>query len=183
MFRQGKIIRKFKAINGREIVLRYPKMGDVEALLKFINRLVAEPNIGIAKTKKSTRKGEVNWLNGNINAMKEGKLRMVVAEADGKIIGEAEIRVGQDTSAHVANFGIAIAKEYRNIGLGTEVMKTIFEEAKKIGMKIIILKVFSFNSHAIKTYESIGFKPFGVLPKGIYKYKKYADEIYMYKNI
>lgn len=115
--------------------------------------------------------------------MKKDKLKFIVAEADGRVIGETEIRIGQDTNAHVADFGIAIAKEYRSIGIGTEMMKAIFEEAKKLGMEIITLKVFSFNSHAIKTYENIGFKPFGVLPKGIYKYKKYFDEIYMYKNI
>ncbi|MBU3958199.1 MAG: GNAT family N-acetyltransferase [Nanoarchaeota archaeon] len=183
MFKPGKIIRKFEAGNGREIILRYPKMGDVGALLKFINKLVAEPNIGIAKTKKATKKEEANWLKSNINAMKKGKLKMIVAEAGGKIIGETEIRIGQDVQKHVADFGIAIAKEYRSIGIGTEMMRTIFEEAKKIGMEIITLKVFSFNNHAIKTYENMGFKPFGVLPKGIYKYKKYADEIYMFKNI
>jgi len=133
--------------------------------------------------KKATKKEEASWLKKNINEMKKDKLKFIVAEADGKIIGETEIRIGQDVQKHVADFGIAIAKEYRNIGIGTEMMRTIFEEAKKIGMEIITLKVFSFNNHAIKTYESAGFKSFGKLPKGIYKYKKYADNIYMYKNI
>ncbi len=185
MFKPGKIIRKFKARNGQEIILRYPKMNDVDSLLKFINKLVVEPNIGIAKMKKATKKEEANWLKKNIDEMKKDKLKFIVAEAYERVIGETEIRIGQDTSAHVADFGIAIAKEYRSIGIGigTEMMKTIFEEAKKLGMEIITLKVFSFNSHAIKTYESAGFKPFGILPKGIYKNGKYTDEIYMYKNI
>lgn len=165
MFKPGKIIRKFKARNGQEIILRYPKMGDVDWILKFINKLVVEPNIGIAKMKKATKKEETSWLRKNISEIKKDRLRFIVAEVDGKIIGEAEIRVGQDVQNHVADFGIAIAKEYRSIRIGTEMMKAIFEEAKKIGMEIITLKVFSFNSHAIKTYENIGFKPFGVCQK------------------
>ncbi len=39
MFRQGKIIRKFRARNGREIVLRYPKTGDVGGILKMVNKM------------------------------------------------------------------------------------------------------------------------------------------------
>lgn len=62
MFKPGKIIREFKARSGQEVILRYPKMGDVDTLLKFINKLVVEPNIGIAKMKKATKKEEANWL-------------------------------------------------------------------------------------------------------------------------
>ncbi len=62
-------------------------------------------------------------------------------------------------------------------------MKAIFEEAKKIGVEVVRLEVFSNNEHAVKTYKNFGFKTFGKLPKGILKNGKYADEIYMYKNI
>lgn len=60
MFRHGKIISRFTAKNGEEIILRYPKMGDVDGILNVTNSLVAEPDIKIIFTKKSNRKKNQN---------------------------------------------------------------------------------------------------------------------------
>jgi len=182
MFKPGKTIRKFKARNGQEIILRYPKMGDVEGLLKFDNNLYLEKDIKTVAL-KTTRKEKIFWLRKFIETSKKKDKILFLAEHNGNIIGSSELRIGRYKSAHVATFGIAISKEYRNLGIGSELMKTVFHEAKRLEMKIIILQVFSNNNPAIKLYRNIGFKTFGKLPKGIFKNGKYADEIYMYKNI
>ncbi len=183
MFKQGKIIRKFRARNGEEVILRYPKMGDVDGILNVTNSLVAEPDIKIIFTKKSTKKKEYEWLKSEIRNMKMKRSVFLLAEHNRRIIGSGGINKSGGVKIHTAYFGIGVLKYYRNLGIGTEMMKAIFEEAKKIGVKIVRLEVFANNMHAIKTYKNFGFKTFGKLPNGLYKNKKFIDEIYMYKNI
>ncbi len=115
--------------------------------------------------------------------MKLKRSVFLIAEHNGRIVGSGGINKSGGVKAHTAYFGIGMLKDYRNLGIGTEMMKAVFEEAKKIGVEIVRLEVFENNNYAIKTYEDIGFKTFGKLPRGIYKNGKYTDEIYMYKNL
>ena len=48
-----------------------------------------------------------------------------------------------------------------------------------LNLNNIILKVYSFNKKAIKLYESLGFKKFGVRHKTYYFKGEFYDEIYL----
>jgi len=65
----------------------------------------------------------------------------VAAEVDGHLVANSEIIRGTGYSRHVGFIGIAIKKGYRSIGIGTEIMRTLEEHARKIGLKVLVLSV------------------------------------------
>ena len=83
-----------------------------------------------------------------------------VAEADGKVVGAVWVRDMQDYG-HIADgvpsFAISLYKEYRNHGIGTELMKTMLGELKSRGYEKTSLAVQKAN-YAVKMYKKVGFE-------------------------
>lgn len=83
-----------------------------------------------------------------------------VAEADGKVVGAVWVRDMKDYG-HIADgvpsFAISLYKEYRNFGIGTELMKTMLEELKSRGYEKASLAVQKAN-YAVRMYKNVGFE-------------------------
>jgi RimJ/RimL family protein N-acetyltransferase len=175
----GKIYKVFEARDGRKVTLRTPRWDDLDDLLEFINILVEE-GAEIMIDEKQTRDQEIDWLARVLPKIEKSEYIWVAAEADGKLMGNSEVeRVSARRQSHVGIFGIAIRDGYRDIGIGTEMMKTLIDESRKAGLKILILDVFATNGRARHVYEKVGFREVGKIPKALFKNGEYIDEIRM----
>lgn len=185
MPKPGEIVRKFKDADGGKIVIRYPKMSDAETARDFINKLSKERTYLTVQGNKISLKEESKWLASKIKARKEKKCAHIMAFHGKTLIGGADIDLRENIKRHVGVFGIAIAKNYRGMGLGKLLMKLVLQEAKKNlkGLKIVILDVFAINKPARNLYKKMGFKECGLLPGGIAYKGKYVDDVLMYKKI
>ena len=170
--------RTFLAKDGRKCVLRSVKWEDLDDLIEFINSLVEEGS-DILRADKVTRSEEAEWLGRRLVRIEKGELIDVVAEVEGKVIANSEVEKRSDLESHVGYLGIAVKSGFRGIGIGTQIMKTLIEESKKAGLKILVLEHFNTNKTARRLYEKMGFKEAGKIPKGIYKDGKYIDLIRM----
>jgi RimJ/RimL family protein N-acetyltransferase len=174
----GKIIRHFIVKDGWSVILRTPKWEDLDDLLEFINSLVDE-SADITMYKKATRQEEAEWLGRLLANVENDKLFALVAEVNGKVVANSEISQKSGYSGHVGEIGIAIKSGYRDVGIGTEMLRTLISHAREIGLKVLRLSVFSSNSRAKHVYEKVGFKETGRITKEIFKDGKYIDEIIM----
>ncbi|UCD73419.1 MAG: GNAT family N-acetyltransferase [Candidatus Bathyarchaeota archaeon] len=177
-----KIVYCFTAKNGKEVILRTPRGEDLDDLVEHINSLVDE-GAEILRNTRVTRDQEAEWLEKNLADIKEEKLLFLVAEVDRRIVGTSAVRKRRGYSSHVGDLGVAISKDCRNIGIGTEMLETIISEAKKAGIKTLFLRVFATNKTARHLYEKMGFKETGRTPNIFYKDRKYLDEVTMYKEL
>ena len=143
----GKILHRFTAKDGREVILRTPRWEDLDDLMEFINSLVDE-GVDIATNRKVTRDEEADWLGRRLAILEKGEGFNLVAEVDGKITANSGLERKKGYSSHVGEIGIGIMKGYRNIGIGTEILKTLIVQAKKMDLKMLILRVFSSNKKA-----------------------------------
>jgi len=102
-----------------------------------------------------------------------------------KIIGISEIDMKDKVEKHIGVLGISIAKEYRNEGIGSTLMRFVIDEAIKNipQIEIITLGVFSNNSLAKSIYKKFGFVEYGSLPNGVKLEDKYVDFVHMYKKV
>lgn len=175
---KAKILREFVAKDGRRVVLRKPRWEDLDDLLDFINSLVEE-GADILQEKLVTREEEADWLGKRLASIEKGETIGVVAEVDGKVVANSEVGRRRGSQSHVGLLGIAVKKDYRGIGIGRELMKTLIEESRKAGLKVLVLDVFDSNKAAKSLYAKMGFKDAGKIPKGVFKNGRYIDLLRM----
>lgn len=86
--------------------------------------------------------------------------RCLVAECDGKIVGAVWTRVMNDYG-HIADgipsLAMSLYKEYRNKGIGTELLERMLQLLRKEGYKQVSLSVQKAN-YAVRMYRKVGFK-------------------------
>lgn len=82
------------------------------------------------------------------------------AETEGKVVGAVWVRDMQDyghIEDGVPSFAIALYKEYRGHGIGTEMMKRMLTELSSRGYRKVSLAVQKEN-YAVRMYEKVGFE-------------------------
>lgn len=168
---------KVKLKDGREVEFRQPEEKDAEKLQKFINALVEEETFILMNEKMSLEK-ERKWLKEELKKIENEDVIMILAEVEGKIVGNCDIERKRGRSSHVGNFGITVAKTWRDAGLGTELMKAVLEKAKEM-FEIIEINVFANNKRARHLYKKMGFKEEAVLPRRIKMKGEYVDSVVM----
>ena len=83
-----------------------------------------------------------------------------VAEIKGKIVGAAWVRI-MDDYGHIddetPSFAISLYEEYRNMGIGTALMRDMLEFLKNKGYRRTSLSVQKVN-YAVRMYQKVGFE-------------------------
>jgi RimJ/RimL family protein N-acetyltransferase len=174
----GKTIRSFIARNRQKVVLRTPKWEDLGDLLALVNSLVDE-KAEVARTEKFSREEEIDWLSKALSRLEKDETLYIVAEVGGEVVAVSEINKRAGYEKHVGVIGIAIKSDFRDLGIGTEMMKTLVEQAREMSLKVLTLTTFASNKRAIRVYEKVGFVQTGTVPKKHFKEGKYIDEIIM----
>ena len=84
----------------------------------------------------------------------------LVAEDNGKAVGAVWTRIMEDyghVDDETPSFAISLYKEYRGMGIGTELMRQMLELLKEKGYQRASLAVQKAN-YAVWMYEKLGFK-------------------------
>jgi ribosomal protein S18 acetylase RimI-like enzyme len=70
---------------------------------------------------------------------------------------------------------------FRDLGIGTKMMRALIDHGKKIGLKLLVLSVFATNTRAVHVYEKIGFFVTGRVPGKHFREGRFIDELTMAK--
>jgi RimJ/RimL family protein N-acetyltransferase len=180
-----KIVYQGKTKKGKDIIIRYPQLGDEAEMLKFINQISDERTFVRYQGEHETLESEVKYLGSVLDAIKNHKEVRLLVFSNDQLIASTDIHLLDKTEKHIGIFGIILNKDFRGEGLGTLLMELILKEAEKEipDLKIVTLEVYSTNLIAQGLYKKMGFVQYGLLPKGIYRAGTFEDAILMYKNI
>ncbi len=176
----GKIVKSFKSKKGNEVVFRYPKADDLEDCLAFANKIIAEDTYVDLSGKKKTPEDQKKWLDTLLDQVKKGEKIHLVVIVNGKYAGNGEVRIGKLRRSHTGDIGIALAKEYRNEGIGTALLNALIDEAKASKLRLLRLNCFENNEGACHLYEKTGFQRAGVIPNAIKWKDGYVGEVKFY---
>ncbi len=83
-----------------------------------------------------------------------------VAEVEEKVVGAVWVRIMNDyghVEDGVPSFAISLYKQYRGVGIGTEMMKRMLKELKDKGYQKTSLAVQKTN-YAVNMYQNVGFE-------------------------
>ena len=178
----GKVVRKFNIEDGRSVILRTPKWDDLDGLMELINSLIEE-KAEICITSKFTREEEAKWLHKTLLQLEKNEGFFLVAEVDGSVVASSNISILCGDEKHVGVVGIVVKSGFRDSNIGSEIMKTLVEQAALLKLKALMLQVFATNKRAIHVYEKIGFSQSGRIPKKHFRLGKHIDEIIMTRQI
>jgi putative acetyltransferase len=108
----------------------------------------------------------------------------VVAEAEGGLVGRLSVaRDPHPASAHVADLGLMVAREWRRRGVGRALMLAAEEWARAAGVTKLELHVFPYNEAALALYERLGYEREG-LRRGHYRRDgELVDAVLMAKEL
>ena len=168
-------MKYFAKLMGNRLYLSPLCTDDASIFVKWLNDKTVSENIGL-DTKVMTVEREKEWLSANQNDYNFG---IVLKEGD-ELIGFCGLSY-VDLIHRNAELKIFIGDDKnRSQGYGKEAIKLLLDYSfNNLNLNNIILKVYSFNKKAIKLYESLGFKKFGVRHKTYYFKGEFYDEIYL----
>jgi RimJ/RimL family protein N-acetyltransferase len=177
-------IKTFTTKKGTVVRFRYLRRSDIRAALAFINALIAEDTyIGIYG-KPLTYTEEKRYIEGQLKEIIKGEQSHVVVEVNGQFVGSGGVRrEWLRRKKHVGSFHIALLAPYRDEGIGTELVKTLIEEARRMKIRVVGLTCFENNARAIHIYEKTGFKSIGTIPEAIFYKESYIGEVMMYLSL
>lgn len=168
-------MKYFRKIVGDRLYLSPMNLDDAELYAKWMNDKIVTENIG-SYTKMISTLSERQWLEKESTDYNFA----IVLKEDDRLIGNISL-MDLDGINQTAELGVFIGeKADRNKGYGKESIKLILDYGfNTLNLNNIILKVYSFNEKAIKTYKKIGFKEIGTRRKCRYKDGKVYDEVFM----
>lgn len=178
--------KKITLKNGINAILKTPEIEDAEMFLNNIITVSGETDFLSCCTedwKGFTVEDEKKWISGN----RESDHNLIIAcYIDGIAVGSCDITFFNDMKiSHRAGIGIAILKDYWNIGIGSAMFSELIKVAKEHeGTEILELEYLEGNERGKSLYEKFGFETVAVKPK-ICKLKDgtYQNLFYMQKEI
>lgn len=176
----GAVVKTFNSKKGNQVVFRFPKETDAAAMLDFINGLIAEDTFIRAHSQFKTPEEEQHYLDSLLSDIDAGKKIHLVVEVHGTYVGNAEVRVGDHRQSHVGELGIALTAAVRDEGIGVELIKTLIQLSKQMGLRLLTLHCFENNHRGLHLYHKLGFRRAGMVPKAVLFRNEYIGEVKMY---
>ena len=165
------------ARDGRRWRLRPARPTDGRALARLFADVRAEGRWLVTPPGAVSEPSEGFWIAEMIRGADHLAL---VAEADSEVIGNVLVNVDHNLATqHIGVLSICIAEPWRDVGMGTELVRAAQEWARERGLRKVALGVFPDNTRAIAVYERCGFVPEGTRRMQYRSGDTYRDEVLM----
>jgi putative acetyltransferase len=163
--------------------IRDLRADDVDRLLAFINPLIAEDTFIDMSGRPLTPAEESAFVQQRRAEMALGDNVMRVAVAADVVLATGELRRLPGRRRHVAELGVAVSAEHRDRGLGTAMVDDLCAQAPRLGVRRLVLRVFSVNERAQQVYRNCGFGECGRIPQMVHYRGEDVDEIWMARTV
>ena len=156
---EGRIAREFEA-DGEETVFRYPRWGDLDAFVEM-HRVLTDEEV-MARRLRLDRPSAGRMLADILVACEENRRTYLLVEREGVVVGEG---FTAEAGGHgYCEVGLALVSRVRGLGIGTQLMWTLEDEARRLGFKRLYLTSWSVNHAALHVYRKVGYRECGRLP-------------------
>ncbi len=82
----------------------------------------------------------------------------LVAVVDDKIVGDATLHFRERYHRHLAWMRIFLDRAYRRQGIGTLMLRSLIEIARRVGLQQLYTEVVTNQGRAIKAFQALGFQ-------------------------
>jgi len=176
----------FTLKDGRSAILRSPIAEDAQGTLEHL-RISAEETEHLLLTIEDFRAFDTESIRAYLEKKNETEYEaFIVCIVDEKVAGNCKIAFNDRIKTrHRASVGIALLKDYWNLGIGTK----MFEEMIRIAQKReevtqLELEFIEGNDHGRVLYEKMGFRIVGIHPNAVRQRDgRYCNEYLMIREM
>ena len=162
-------------------IIREAFPDDAEKMISYLNQVGGESDNLLIGENEFTVPIEGVKRKLAMSKDSENSIVLIALEND-QIIARAELEGYYPARfRHRAKFSISVKKEYWNQGIGTEMIKRIFEQAKNLKIRIIELEVIADNERGINLYHKMGFADIGIYKDYFFVNGIFKDAVVMQK--
>lgn len=140
------------------LTVRQATLEDTPSILRIYNQGI-EDRIATLETETKDSSYMEAWFKDH-----QGRFSVLVAEREGSVIGWASLNPYSHRCAYrgVADLSIYIHREYRGQGIGSILLDSLEEEARKNEFRKIVLFTFPFNGNGQGLYRKMKYREVGV---------------------
>jgi RimJ/RimL family protein N-acetyltransferase len=157
---------------------------DVDRLLAFMNPLIIEDTYIDMTGRPLTRDEEERFVAARRAEMAMGDTVMRVAVSADAVLATGELRRFPGRRRHVAELGVSVSARHRDRGLGTAMVEDLVTtQGQRLGVRRLVLRVFSNNDRAQQVYRNCGFSECGRIPDMVHFRGEDVDEVWMTRTV
>jgi RimJ/RimL family protein N-acetyltransferase len=163
--------------DGRRWTLRPARPTDGRALARLFAEVRKEGRWLITTPGSVSEPSEAFWIAEMIRAAEH---LVLVAEADAEVVGNVLVSVDRGVATeHIGVLSITIAHDWRDVGIGSEMVAAAQDWARERGLRKLSLGVFPDNERAVAVYEKRGFVREGLRRQQYRSGDLFRDEVLM----
>ncbi|MGE3801479.1 MAG: N-acetyltransferase family protein [Candidatus Kapaibacterium sp.] len=159
--------------------IRSAEVEDALAILEVLNPIIADGRFTIMQDKFSLEE-QVEYIQ-RFNSGNRGIYNVAVREGDGRIVGiqgVEPVSVEERALAHVGEISTFVAMDIHGSGVGKELSRTTFHQAREEGFLKLIATIRADNPQALSFYQSLGFTLIGIAKNHAHVRGNFIDEIF-----
>jgi L-amino acid N-acyltransferase YncA len=147
--------RRIRRLPSSAITIRRADPGDAARIATIYNEGIAERQA----TFETRSRGTAEVAGWTVRS-----LPVIVAEADGRIVGFAKIGPysERDVYAGIGEHGVYVAGDARRLGVGKALLEALAVAALEAGLYKLTSRIFATNTASIALHEAAGFTIVGV---------------------
>ena len=141
-----------------DVRVRAASAADADTICRIYNQGI-EDRVATLETELRTPEERRQWL-----AARSPRHPVIVAEADGQIVGWASLNVFNAREAYrfVADISVYVDRAARGKGIGNRLMPRLVELGREHGFHKLVLSAFPTNTGGMALYTKHGFRTVGI---------------------
>jgi len=151
-----KKIRNFRDFvtltNYKKVLIRPTIPSDKDLVYELFQR-ADENDVKFLKDKVKKREVVEEWYKN----LDYTKVLPIVAIYNDKIVGNATLHFMTKSKRHMAEIRVFLDREFRGVGLGSYMVKSLLKIAKELNLKFVIAEIISEHYRLIKAFRKLGF--------------------------
>ncbi len=146
--------RKVKTLpDGSRLLLRPLRKEDKEALIDLFARASKE-DLEWYRIDAADPEVVAGW----VDHLDYRRVFPLVALVNDKLIGEATLHFGEHYHSHLAWVRIFLDKQYRRRGIGTLMVQSLIDIARRVGLRQLYGEIVTTQPHVIQGFLDMGFQ-------------------------